>query len=139
MKPGATVIDDPGELECYAYDASFEAMMAPRRPDVVVQPRDADDVSRVLRFASEQRVPVTPRGGAWSRRYLRERVLGLQFRTISPASASSTSLAHRTVSDPSSKVWRSRAPRPFGAMARRRHSHVAPPRQEYSAGKRRGS
>ncbi len=64
LTTGAVVIDDPGQLECYAYDASFEAMMAPRLPDVVVQPRHTDDVSRTLTFASEHRLPVTPRGAA---------------------------------------------------------------------------
>jgi glycolate oxidase len=64
LTTGAVVIDDPGQLECYAYDASFEAMMAPRLPDVVVQPRHTDDVSRTLAFASEHRLPVTPRGAA---------------------------------------------------------------------------
>jgi glycolate oxidase len=64
LRPGGVVIDDPGQLECYAYDASFEAMLSPRLPDVVVQPRDTDDVSRTLAFAWEHRVPVTPRGAA---------------------------------------------------------------------------
>jgi glycolate oxidase len=58
------VIDDPDELECYAYDASFESMMAPRLPDIAVQPRDTDDVSRTLAFATANRIPVTPRGAA---------------------------------------------------------------------------
>ncbi len=34
----------------------------PFRPDAVVQPRTTDDVSRLLRWASENRIPVTPRG-----------------------------------------------------------------------------
>jgi glycolate oxidase len=61
---GAVVIDDPNQLECYAYDASFEAMMRPRLPEAVVQPRNAEDVSRTLAYAFEHRVPVTPRGAA---------------------------------------------------------------------------
>jgi glycolate oxidase len=60
----ATIIDTPSELECYAYDASFEAMMRPRLPDVVVQPRDVGDVSRTLAFAFANHLPVTPRGAA---------------------------------------------------------------------------
>jgi glycolate oxidase len=64
LRPGAIVIDDPGQLECYAYDASFESMMSPRLPDAVVQPRDTDDVSRTLAYAWTRRVPVTPRGAA---------------------------------------------------------------------------
>src|SRR5258706_12706504 len=64
LGPDATVIDSPSEVECYAYDASFEAMMQPRLPDAVVQPQNVDQVSRTLAFAYENRVPVTPRGAA---------------------------------------------------------------------------
>jgi glycolate oxidase len=32
------------------------------RPDVVVVPRDADGIAKVMRFASQHRIPVTPRG-----------------------------------------------------------------------------
>jgi glycolate oxidase len=64
LGPGSVVLDDPGQLQCYAYDASFEAMMAPRLPRVVVQPRHTEDVARTMRVASEQRWPVTPRGAA---------------------------------------------------------------------------
>ncbi len=60
----ALVLDDPNQLECYAYDASFEAMLCPRLPWVVVQPRTTEDVSRTLAFASERRIPVTARGAA---------------------------------------------------------------------------
>lgn len=60
----STVIDAPSELECYAYDASFEAMMRPRLPDVVVQPHNVGEVSQTLAFAYENRIPVTPRGAA---------------------------------------------------------------------------
>jgi len=60
----ATIIDDPNQLECYGYDASFEAMLRPRLPEVVVQAQSAQDVARTLAFASEHRVPVTPRGAA---------------------------------------------------------------------------
>lgn len=60
----AIVIDTPDQLECYAYDASFEAMLCPRLPDVVVQPRCTEEVARTLAFASAERLPVTPRGAA---------------------------------------------------------------------------
>lgn len=60
----ATVIDDPDGLEVYGYDASFEAMMRPRRPDLVVQPRDTSAVAATLAFADQRRIPVTPRGAA---------------------------------------------------------------------------
>ena len=58
------VVDDPNELVCYSYDASFLSMLAPRLPDVVVKPRSVEDVSRTCRFAFDRGVPVTPRGAA---------------------------------------------------------------------------
>ncbi len=64
LGPGARVLDDPDQLECYAYDASFEAMLTPRRPEVVVQPRHVEDVGRTMAFAWKNRIPVTPRGAA---------------------------------------------------------------------------
>lgn len=64
LGPDAVLIDDPGQLECYAYDASFEAMMCPRLPEAVVQARDAEDVAKTMAFAYERRIPVTPRGAA---------------------------------------------------------------------------
>lgn len=36
-------------------------------PDIVVKPRNADDVSKIMKFAIKHDIPVTPRGGAsWS-------------------------------------------------------------------------
>jgi len=64
LPPGAVVIDASDQLECYAYDASFEAMIRPRIPEAVVQPRNTADVCALARFASEQRIPLTPRGAA---------------------------------------------------------------------------
>jgi glycolate oxidase len=64
LPPGAIVVDNPGELQCYAYDASFEAMVQPRMPDAAVQPRDTADVAALARFATEHRVPLTARGAA---------------------------------------------------------------------------
>ncbi|HEX5414519.1 MAG TPA: FAD-linked oxidase C-terminal domain-containing protein [Chloroflexota bacterium] len=64
LPAGAIVLVDPGELQCYAYDASFEAMVQPRLPDAAVQPRDTADVSALARFASENRIPLTARGAA---------------------------------------------------------------------------
>jgi glycolate oxidase len=58
------VIDAPGELHTYAYDASFLTQLAPRAPDAVVIARSTDDVSAVMRYANERRIPVTPRGAA---------------------------------------------------------------------------
>ena len=58
------VIDDPNELVCYSYDASFLSMLTPQLPDVVVTPRTVEDVSRTCRFAFQRGIPVTPRGAA---------------------------------------------------------------------------
>jgi glycolate oxidase len=67
MDPGL-VSDDPAELELYDRDA---APMPPSskwvfnpRPDVVVRPRNADQVLRVVRFATKAGVPIVPRGAA---------------------------------------------------------------------------
>ena len=48
------------ELAAYSYDATN---MWSHMPDVVVLPTDAGQISEVLSFANENRIPVTPRGG----------------------------------------------------------------------------
>jgi glycolate oxidase len=58
------VVDAPAELRTFAYDASFLTQLAPRSPDAVVIARSTADVSAVMRYASQQRVPVTPRGAS---------------------------------------------------------------------------
>src|SRR5207249_1434011 len=58
------VLDDPAELRTYAYDASFLTQLAPRSPDVVVIAETTEDVSAVMRYASQHHLPVTPRGAA---------------------------------------------------------------------------
>src|SRR5438270_7635327 len=58
------VVDDTAELRTYAYDASFLTQLAPRSPDAVVIAASTEDVSAVMRYASERRIPVTPRGAA---------------------------------------------------------------------------
>jgi glycolate oxidase len=63
LSPGQ-VIDDPTELASYAHDASFAAQLAPHPPDVVVLPANAAEVARVVAFAAEHGIPVTPRGAA---------------------------------------------------------------------------
>jgi glycolate oxidase len=49
---------DPSTLEKYAGDKWFAAHL----PDAVARPRSTQSVSRLLRFASRHRIPVTPRG-----------------------------------------------------------------------------
>ena len=58
------VLDAPGELRTYAYDASFLTQLAPRSPDAVVIADSTEDVSAVMRYANARRIPVTPRGAA---------------------------------------------------------------------------
>src|SRR5919204_4005172 len=58
------VLDGPAELRTFAYDASFLTQLAPRSPDAVVLAGSTQDVSAVMRYASEHILPVTPRGAA---------------------------------------------------------------------------
>lgn len=61
----AQVIDHPAELRAFAHDASFFAQVCPQYvPDAVVMPNNAEEVARVVRFAVEHRIPLTPRGTA---------------------------------------------------------------------------
>jgi glycolate oxidase len=48
------------DLESYSRDEM--PLVKPRAPEVVVKPADSDTIARLLRFASERRIPVTPRG-----------------------------------------------------------------------------
>jgi glycolate oxidase len=54
------VLASPEDMVAYSYDATN---MWSHRPDVVVLPSDAGQVSDILKLASENKVPVTPRGG----------------------------------------------------------------------------
>src|ERR1041385_3980929 len=53
------VLVDEEKVEPYAQDALKEKFP----PEAVVLPRDAEEVSAILRLAGEQRFPVTARGG----------------------------------------------------------------------------
>lgn len=61
LGPGR-VISDPVDLMYYSYDSSFLARLNRFVPDAVVTPRSTQEVSSVMRFAYENRIPVTPRG-----------------------------------------------------------------------------
>jgi glycolate oxidase len=52
------ILFEPAALDKYAADKWF----ASHRPDVVALPRNAQSVSRLLRFANRHRIPVTARG-----------------------------------------------------------------------------
>ncbi len=52
------VLTDRADLICYSYDATQRQFL----PDVVVHPGSAEEVSRIMRLANEQGIPVLPRG-----------------------------------------------------------------------------
>jgi len=57
---GAENVSDTHEdLEKHAIDESLEP---PHPPEVVVQPGSTEEVSAIMRLASEERIPVTPQG-----------------------------------------------------------------------------
>lgn len=58
------VVDAPGELTTFAYDASFETQLEPRTPEAAVIAGSEDDVRLVLGYAHERGIPVTARGAA---------------------------------------------------------------------------
>lgn len=47
---------------CYSFDASFGEYL----PDIVIQPDNATEISRLMKLANEYRIPVYPRGAATS-------------------------------------------------------------------------
>ena len=55
--PGEIILE-PATLEKYAGDKWF----ATHQPDAVALPRSTQSVSKILRFANENKIPVTPRG-----------------------------------------------------------------------------
>src|SRR5256886_15438627 len=55
------VADDPKTLAEHSADKWFAA----HQPEVVVFARSTDDVSKLLQFASRERIPVTARGGGF--------------------------------------------------------------------------
>jgi len=52
------VLITPEELLVFSYDGTF----CEERPDVVVVPTSTEEVSRILRYADRERIPVYPRG-----------------------------------------------------------------------------
>src|SRR5213082_2761797 len=55
------VADDPETLAAHSGDKWFAA----HQPEVVVFARSTSDVSKLLRFASHEKIPVTARGGGF--------------------------------------------------------------------------
>ncbi len=55
------LISDPARLASYAGDKWFAA----HQPDAVALPRNAESVSRILKFANRHKIPVTARGAGY--------------------------------------------------------------------------
>ncbi len=55
------------DLFGYSYDSSFVPLVPVNKPDLVVRPLSTDEVSRVMAIASQEEIPVTPRGAASGR------------------------------------------------------------------------
>ncbi len=53
----------PADLEAHSQDESFHP---PHPPDVVVWPENAQEISAILRYANQERLPVTPWSGGSS-------------------------------------------------------------------------
>jgi glycolate oxidase len=58
------VVEAPGELRVFAYDASFDTQLKPRPPEAAVIAGSEEDVQALMRYAHEQGISVTPRGAA---------------------------------------------------------------------------
>jgi glycolate oxidase len=54
---------DPEKMEDYSHD-EFSLKEIAKMPELVVKPRTTEEVSEILRLANQERIPVTPRGGA---------------------------------------------------------------------------
>lgn len=57
------LIFDPDKMADYSHD-EFSLADIRQTPEVVVKPERADEVVAILKLADEERIPVTPRGGA---------------------------------------------------------------------------
>ena len=55
------IYGDPERMENYAHDEVAGEEYA-HMPEVVVKPRTAEEISRIMRLANRERIPVTPRG-----------------------------------------------------------------------------
>lgn len=61
------LLDSELDLFGYSYDASFVPLVPLNKPDIVVRPGTTQEVSQVMAIASENAIPVTPRGAASGR------------------------------------------------------------------------
>ncbi|MGE5389699.1 MAG: FAD-binding oxidoreductase, partial [Deltaproteobacteria bacterium] len=56
------VLTEDLDLMYYSYDSSFLTKLEPANPTAVVMPHSTEELSRVMRFAYENDIPVIPRG-----------------------------------------------------------------------------
>ena len=55
------ILTEKEQMEDYSRDEM--PLVKPRAPQVVVKPTDTGSVAKLLEFANQKRIPVTPRGG----------------------------------------------------------------------------
>ena len=61
------VLDSEIDRFGYSYDSSFVPLLPANKPDIVVRPLTAGEVSKLMAVAYEHAIPVTPRGAASGR------------------------------------------------------------------------
>src|SRR6516225_7998843 len=61
LLPGGEVSFDPAVLAAHAGDKWF----ATHQPEAVALPHSAESISKLLQFANQHRIPVTPRGAGY--------------------------------------------------------------------------
>ncbi|MFW9906771.1 MAG: FAD-binding oxidoreductase [Candidatus Thorarchaeota archaeon] len=52
------IYSDSEALYCYSYDASYPQA----RPEIIVRPHSSGEVSKIVKIASKERIPIVPRG-----------------------------------------------------------------------------
>ncbi|KWW17275.1 glycolate oxidase subunit GlcD [Peribacillus simplex] len=60
--PGDRMFLDLAERYCYSYDASFGEYL----PEIVIQPKNAKEISELVKMANLHKIPVYPRGSGTS-------------------------------------------------------------------------
>ncbi len=58
---GNTIFSDDESLEPYSHDEVADPVYA-HRPEIVVKPGSAEEISAILKLANREKIPVTPRG-----------------------------------------------------------------------------
>ncbi len=56
-------IQQEEKMEDYSHD-EFSLMDIAHKPDAVVKPKTSEEISKILKLANREKIPVTPRGGA---------------------------------------------------------------------------